>query len=111
MIDAGESRAAVALTVVWMLATMSCVLAQVVSLAMWLVARGANIPAGRPNALDIVSGILLAVAFLTGLLILLLTGIVLWIRRARPPRAITIVSLLIAVIPVVTIGVLTLLGD
>jgi hypothetical protein len=103
--DAGESRAAVAVTVAWMLLTMSCLAAQVVALVMWLLARSAGIPAGRPNALYLVAATLVFVAMLTGLLVLALTPIAYRVRQGRPPLGITILAVVIGAAPLVTLAV------
>jgi hypothetical protein len=97
----------VALTVAWMLATLSCAVGQVVALGMWLLARGAGIPADRPNALHTVASILLMVAGLTGLLAIALIPLVYRVRHARPPTAITIGSLVIGLVPLATIALLS----
>ena len=73
--DAKESRGAVAVTVVWMLLTLSCLTAQLVALATWLFARGAGIPAGRPNALLLVPTTLMMVALITGILLVIVNYI------------------------------------
>jgi hypothetical protein len=99
--EENESRAAVSLTVIWMLATMSCLAAQVVALATWIVARASQEQPDRPNALAIVPGVLLLVAVLTGLLSLAIVVPVHYARKARPPRVVTMVSLVITAIPVV----------
>ena len=107
--DAGESRGAVAVTVAWMLLALSCAAAQVVALATWLLARAAA-PAAGVNHLLPVPRTMLIVALLTGVLILLLTPLVYRVRKSRPPRAITVVAVGIAVGPLVTVIVATALS-
>ncbi len=108
--DAHESRGAVVVTVVWMLLALSCLAAQVVALATWLVARAAGIPAGRPNALLLIPSTLMIVALLTGVLLLLMTPLAYRVRKSRPPLAITIAALAVAVAPLITVAVLATLN-
>jgi hypothetical protein len=102
-IDAAESRPAVAMTVAWMLTTLSCGAAEVVAVVMWLIARNAGIPADQPNALYMIPQTLLLVAFVAGVVSLLLTPLVYRLRRARPPIQITIAAMLIGLLPIATI--------
>jgi hypothetical protein len=106
--DAGESRGAVATTVAWMLLALSCAAAQATALVVWLIARSAGIPANRPNALMLVPSTLMFVALLSGILVLALTPVVYRVRRARPPLAVTVGAVLIAIVPLVTLAVLTI---
>jgi hypothetical protein len=108
--DARESRGAVAVTVVWMLLALSCLAAQIVALATWLVARAAGIPAGQPNALLLVPTTLMMVALLSGILLIAVTPLAYRVRKSRPPTAITIVALLIAIAPIITVAVLAVMG-
>lgn len=108
--DSRESRGAVAITVVWMLLALSCLAAQVVALATWLVARAAGVPDGRPNALLLVPQTLTLVAVLTGLLILIVTPIAYRVRRTRPPIAVTIAAVVIAIAPLIAVAVIATLN-
>ena len=101
---ADDQRPAVAVTVAWMLTTICSAAAQLLTLVMWLVARSAGIPEGRPNALAVIPDVMLMVAFLTGLLALILTPITLRTRRSPPPRAITIAAVLVGLSPLVIIA-------
>jgi len=103
--DANESRGAVAVTIVWMLLALSCLAAQLVALATWLVARAAGIPAGRPNALILVPTTLMMVALLTGIALLLITPLAYRVRKSRPPTTITVAALIIAIAPIITVAV------
>jgi hypothetical protein len=93
-----------------MLLTLSCLTAQLVALATWLFARGAGIPAGRPNALLLVPTTLMMVALITGILLVIVTPVVYRVRRSRPPIAITIAALVIAIAPLFAIAVVALIG-
>ena len=89
-----------------MLLALSCLAAQLVALATWLVARAAGIPAGQPNALFLVPQTLMIVAVLTGLLLLVVTPLAYRVRRSRPPLAITIAALAIGVAPLIAVAVI-----
>jgi hypothetical protein len=106
--DAGETRAAVATTVAWMLLTLSCAAAQVVAFVMWLIARQVNLPADRPNALLLIPSTLMIVAVISGLLVLALTPFTYYVRQARPPLTVTIVAVLIALLPIVSIATIAI---
>ncbi|MCI0361711.1 MAG: hypothetical protein L0211_24770 [Planctomycetaceae bacterium] len=108
--DANESRGAVAVTVVWMLLALSCLAAQLVALVTWLFARGAGIPADRPNALLLVPTTLMMVALLTGILLVSITPLVYRIRRSPPPMAITVAAIVIAISPLIGMAVVALIG-
>ena len=108
--DAHESRGAVVVTVVWMLLALSCLAAQLVALATWLVARAAGIPAGRPNALLLVPTTLMMVALLSGVLLLVMTPLAYRVRMSRPPTAVTIAAIMIALAPFITVAVLAAIG-
>jgi hypothetical protein len=109
--DAGESRAAVAVTVAWMLLTLSCLAAQIVALVMWLLARSAGIPLGKPNALYLVAATLVFVAMLTGFLVLGLTPVAYRVRKSPPPRAVAVLAVVIGTAPLVTLGIAALVGS
>jgi len=106
--DAGESRGAVAVTVAWMLLALSCAAAQVVALAIWLIARSVTIPGQRPNALLLVVSTLGFVAILSGILVLVLTPLVYRIRVACPPLTITAVTIAIALFPLILAAILAI---
>jgi predicted branched-subunit amino acid permease len=93
-----------------MLLTLSCLTAQLVALATWLFARGAGIPAGRPNALLLVPTTLMMVALITGILLVIVTPVVYRVRKSRPPIVITIAALVIALAPLFAIAVVALIG-
>jgi hypothetical protein len=106
--DAGESRAAVALTVAWMLTCASTAVAMVVVLALWLVSLAFPFAGPRAHPLVVVAGMLLFVALATGLLCLLPTPLAYRVRAAAPPHAIGIAAVLIGLAPLITLIVLVL---
>ncbi len=91
-----------------MLLALSCAAAQATALVVWLIARSAGIPGNRPNALLLVPSTLMFVALLSGVLVLALTPIVYRVRRARPPLAVTVGAVLIAIFPLVIFAILAL---
>ena len=102
--DAGESRAAVAVTVVWMLTCMSTAVALIVVFGLWILVRLVPVAGGRGHPLTNIAGVLLLVAVTTGVLSLLLTPLAARVRHAPAPRSITIAAVLIGLTPLVTIA-------
>src|SRR5437867_953568 len=106
--DANESRAAVAVTVAWMLSCMSTATGMLTVLALRLlmlafpVAQGGNHPLGR------IAGVLLFVALTTGAVCLAFTPLVYRARRVPPPLPITAGAVMIGVAPIVLLIVLNL---
>jgi hypothetical protein len=78
-----ESRASEAVTVAWMMAVVTTVVCGVVALAVWAVARPEHEQA------ILFSRLLHFGAFVSGVLSLVLLGVVLKVRPAAPPPAIT----------------------
>ena len=101
--DEEESRAAVALTVVWMLTCMSTVVALAVVYGMWILVRLLRVAGGRPHPLTNIAGVLLLVAVTTGVLCLLLTPLAGRVRQTPAPQVITIAAMLIGLAPLITI--------
>ena len=93
-----ESQRAEAITVFWMMALLATVLAQVAA----LVARLIVVFVSAYPALVLLSGLLLLIACVTGLLCLALTPLVLRWRRVAPPALITRFALVASFLPLVT---------
>jgi hypothetical protein len=106
--DERESRAAVALTVVWMLACMSTVVGMAVVGLLHLGMAVTPVAAGGLHPLARISGVMLFVAIVTGVLSLVLTPLAYRVRMVPPPRAITIAAVLIGLLPLVVLVVLAL---
>jgi len=107
-IEAGESRASVAMTVAWMLTCLSTAAGTAVALGLRIVML--QLPgAGGRHPLANVAGMLLAVALLTGVLCLLFTPLTYRVRRTPPPRSIAIAAVLIGLAPL-TIAALVAMG-
>jgi hypothetical protein len=104
--DAAESRAAVAVTVAWMLTCMSTAAGTAVALALRVVMQFA--PGGGRQPLASVAGMLLAVAALTGVLCLLFTPLTYRVRQTPPPRSIAIAAVLIGLAPLAIAALVTM---
>jgi hypothetical protein len=109
-IDADESRAAVALTVAWMLTFLSTAAAMVVAVAAWGLMIAFPPPAGQGHPLGLFPGTLTFVAAATGTLCLILTFFATRVRKSPAPRAITIAAVLIGASPWIIIAALALRG-
>ncbi len=108
--DEHESRAAVAVTVAWMLTCMSTAMGMFVVLTLRLLMLAFPVAAGGIHPLARIAGVLLFVALATGAVCLLLTPLVHRVRAAAPPRAITVGAVLIGAAPMVLFAVLTALA-
>jgi hypothetical protein len=106
-VDSGETRAAVALTVAWMLTCMSTAVGSATVLVL-RVLMAATVGGGGRHPLATVAEMLLAVAAFTGLLCLLFTPLTLRIRRSQPPRSIVICAVLIGLAPLAMIAAVAL---
>src|SRR5687768_1646160 len=109
--DEDESRAAVALTVAWMLTCMSTAMGMVVVLALRLLMIAFPVPVGGIHPLARIAGVLLFVVLATGAACLLLTPLVHRVRATAPPRAITVGAVLIGAAPLVLLVVLRALAS
>jgi hypothetical protein len=109
-IDADESRAAVALTVAWMLTLFSTAAALAVASAAWGIMLAFPPPAGQGHPLGLFPGTLTFVAAATGTLCLILTVFTTRARKSPAPRAITIAAVLIGAAPWIIIAALAIRG-
>lgn len=98
-----ESRAAEAITVAWMLALIATLAAEVVAFVGWALVALANHGADVPAQVRMVLGLLLATSALTGIVCLALIPAVYRLRRAAPPRAVTIAAVAISSVPILTV--------
>lgn len=94
-----ESRAAVAITVVWMLACFSTLAGMAVVLGLVGLMRCFPAAAGQRHPLVPVAGTLLMVALITGGVNLLLMPLSRYLQQMPPPRAIVWLSLLAGILP------------
>lgn len=94
-----QARGVEVLTVVWMLSVMTtlvCELGAVVSRwGLWL--------APEAGMLGVLSGVLLFAAAVIGAIALLMTPLVVKLRRHRPPRGILVFAVAVAVVPFIVI--------
>jgi NAD/NADP transhydrogenase beta subunit len=111
-----ESRAAVALTVAWMLTCLSTAagLVLVLALRLWMTAFP-RAPGGA-HPLQQMAAVLLFVTVATGALCLVFTPLAIRVRQTPPPRAITIAAVVIGVLLIVavvigSIGAITTMTD
>jgi hypothetical protein len=104
--DEHESRAAVALTIAWMLTCMSTAAGMFVVLSLRLLMLAFPVAAGGVHPLGRIAGVLLFVAMITGIVCLGLTPLVHRTRQVAPPRTITIGAVLIGLSPMVMLIVL-----
>jgi hypothetical protein len=107
--DANESRAAVALTVAWMLSCMSTALGMLTVLALRLLMLAFPVAAGGKHPLAQVSGVLLFVALITGVACVAFTPLVYRVRKTPPPSPITVGAVLIGAAPIILLIILNLL--
>jgi hypothetical protein len=108
--DSLESQAAIALTVGWMLTAMSTLVALLVAGTVGVAMLVWPTDPGREHPLSAISGLMLFVSAATGVVCITLTPFIYRVRRAPPPRAITIAAVLIGLAPLVTIAVLAIRG-
>jgi hypothetical protein len=95
----GESRTAEAVTVAWTL----CLLATLVAEAGALLSRAYLVLFSGPLWLQVLSGVLLFVALVAGLVTLALTPMTWRLRRVPPPRAIVVVAVAAGLMPLVAV--------
>jgi len=107
--DEGESRSAVALTVVWMLTCMSTAVGCFVVLALRLLMLALPVAAGRVHPLSQAAGVLLFVAITTGVMCLALTSVIYRVRAIPPPRPVTIGAIAIGIAPIVLLVLLAVM--
>ena len=107
--DAGESRAAVALTVAWMLTCLSTAVGLVVVVALRLMMAGFPVAPGGVHPLGQMASVMLFVTVATGALCLAFTPLATRVRQTPPPRSITVAAVVIGLLPIVVIVALTAL--
>jgi hypothetical protein len=96
---AEESRGAEALTVFWMLAALTTILAETVAAASALFMWGSR-EADRGNSLlGLLPGVMLFTALVTGAIGLTLTPLVLRLRGTAPPRGVVAFAIVIGASP------------
>ena len=106
-----ESRAAVAVTVAWMLTCMSTAIGVLLVLALRLLMLALPTAEGRAHPLTQMAGVLLLVALTTGVLCLVFTPLALKVRQTRPPQPVVVGAVLIGLSPIVLFAVLAVLGS
>ncbi len=107
--DSNETRPAVALTVAWMLSCMSTAVGMLTILALRLLMLAFPVAPGEDHPLGRMSGVLLFVALITGVVCLAFTPLVYRVRKVPPPGPITVGAVLIGLAPLVLLVILNLL--
>lgn len=98
------------MTVAWMLACMSTTVGMLVVFALRLLMVLAPVAAGV-HPLARIAGVLLFVALVTGGLAVAFTPLAYKVRQVAPPRAITIVAVVIGLLPLATLLALLVLEN
>ncbi len=101
-----ESRAAEAVTVAWMLTTLATLVAEVGGVIGWLLLVSAADPQKLARSVAVLPGLILYIGLITGIIGLVLAPVAHRIRRVPPPTSVTVVAVVIALSPAVTIFVL-----
>lgn len=91
-----ESRASVAVTVVWMLTSLACLVAQLLAVALVGLERWRGL---SPSGWSHVAAAIWLVALSMGLLFLAITPVTYRVRTDRPPLSLTLFCVFVAVIP------------
>jgi len=102
-----EDHRSEAVTVAWMLSTMVTLGALVLAGIAWLTIPLLASQGGEIGTMEVIPGLLLFVATVTGTVSIILMVCAVRFRRTMPPRSIIVVSTVICFIP---FGVLLLLG-
>jgi uncharacterized membrane protein YidH (DUF202 family) len=98
--DEHESRAAVAVTVAWMLTCMSTVVGSFTVLALQFLMLAFPVAERQVHPLGRVAGVLLFVAMTTGALCVALTPLTYRVRAIPPPRPVTVGAIAIGLAPI-----------
>ena len=104
--DSGEERSAEAATIGWMLTTLATLVALLCSLGAFLLVRTFENP---PPSLELLPGLLLVVASMSGLVSVGLTPLVVRLRKVQPPTAITRGAVVLGAFPIVLMIVLEII--
>lgn len=96
-----EDRPAVAVTVAWMLASVSSAAAGVVWVISRLLVALVTVPGGNPPPFALIPGAMWMIALITGTLGLGLMIVALRVREVPPPRSAILFSLAAGVVPYV----------
>lgn len=91
-----ESRSAETVTVAWMMSVMMTLFCGGAAALVWLAVQD---PESHPNAV-LFGRLLHFSAIVTALTSLVLAGVALKIRRLPPPKSVTIVAVILAVLPI-----------
>lgn len=105
-----EDRRAEAVTVAWMLATVATFGAELMGVSVFLFLRFSSSATDAPAALRSLPPLMLFTALIVGLIALVMVPVVYQFRRVPPPRSATIISVLIASLPIILLALSFLLA-
>lgn len=105
-----ESRGSVAITVSWMLTMLATSGAIVLAVLFYFFASSQQLEPKSAQLFSLLSGAMLIVAAVTGLLCLGLTLMVYRVRRDPPPLAITVAAVFVSCLPLATMLLLAMRG-
>lgn len=97
--EAAESRTAVAANVAWMLSLLSTIAAEVIG----LVCRWYTVLVEPVDVLTVLSGVMLFVALIAGIVTLAMIPLVLKFNKKRPPSGLIRIALVAGVLPMVAL--------
>jgi hypothetical protein len=100
-----ESPAADFMTVGWLVAVLTTLMCELLSVAAQWFARSSP----ENATINVFAGFVLFASVTTGLVTLLLTPIVVWSRRVRPPVGITVFAVVVGAAPLVILLLRSLL--
>lgn len=103
-----ESRGSIAVTVSWMLTMLATAGGVVLALLFHFFARSQQLEPKSAQLFSVLSGGMLIVCAITGLLCLVLTLAVYRVRRDPPPLAITVAAVFVSSLPLATMLLLAM---
>lgn len=109
---AAEERTSLVATVFWMLCVLATLGAEATALMSWLLARHWP-PAASSAPLRAFAGMMWFSALVSGLLVLVMTVVVYRVRKDKPPRAITVLAVVVGLVPLailLVVGIAAAMG-
>lgn len=99
-----ENRAAVAVTVMWMLTTIATLMAQLVWAGSFTLVNLLD----KAGNLAVLPGLMLFTGVVSGIVCLILAPVAWRIREVPPPRSVTLVAIIIGTLPLITAATLAI---
>lgn len=103
-----ESRASLAVTVGWMLTLLATAGAGLLAIVAYFFAHSEQLAPQSARLFSVFSGGMLVSANVTGILCLVLTVVVYYVRRDPPPISITVAAVFVSTLPLATMLLLAL---